>query len=90
MVKFPDLFSCAEGHQAMVLSYLERYGSQLQWEILRKNLSESEEHQFISLLNILSRVFIPEEGEDSREYKASLDGSFCVFFLLGCVKELHL
>ena len=34
--------------------------------------------QFLSLLNLLKVVLIPEEGEDTRIWKASKDGSFSV------------
>ena len=51
--------------------------------ILRRNLKEHEETQFISLLNILNEVYIPERGEDKRVWNASNDRSFSVssFFM---------
>ena len=44
--------------------------------IFQRNLRGIEERQFLSLLNLLRDVRIPEEGEDAGIWKVSKDGSF--------------
>ena len=46
--------------------------------IIRRNLKDHEESQFISLLNLLNGVFIPNMGEDTRVWTTSKDGLFSV------------
>ena len=50
---------------------MSRAGDMVVWSlILRSNLKEQEESQFISLLNLLNDVHIQEEGEDTRVWMA--------------------
>ena len=65
---------------ANVISYyVKGHNKEVIWSpIFRRNLRDIEERQFLSLLNLLTDVLIPEEGEDSRIWKASIDNSFSV------------
>ena len=77
--KFPDLFKCALDKDAKVKSYMSRIGDNVVWSpILRTQLKNQEEAQFISLLNLLNGVYIPEGGAETRVWTASQDGSFSV------------
>eukprot|EP00268_Persea_americana_P068653 TRINITY_DN9599_c0_g4_i1.p1 TRINITY_DN9599_c0_g4~~TRINITY_DN9599_c0_g4_i1.p1 ORF type:complete len:154 (-),score=18.03 TRINITY_DN9599_c0_g4_i1:181-642(-) len=58
---------------------MTRVGGQVVWSpTLRRNLKDNEESQFISLLNLLNDMFIPERGEDARVWTTSKDGTFFV------------
>ena len=60
-------------------NYLERNHNGVVWApTFKRNLSESEERQFCDLRNILSLVFVPEEGQDSIIWAISKDGTFSV------------
>ena len=77
--QFLDLFKCALVKEATVKSYYEKGNKEVIWSpIFRRNLRDIKERQFLSLLNLLKNVLIPEEGEDTRIWKASKDGSFSV------------
>ena len=65
--QFPDLFNCAMDKDAKVKSYMSR-----------RHLKDQEESQFISLLNLLNDMYIPESREDTKVWTASKDGSFSV------------
>lgn len=75
--QFADIFNCALNKNARVHCYLSYSGGQKVWcPILRRNLKEHEEDQFISLINLLSGANIAEG--DVRVWKASKDGIFSV------------
>lgn len=89
-VEFPSLFLCASDQQAKVSNYMSRYGDQTQWgPILRRNLTEEGENELRSFLLILSQVFIPKVGENSRVWSNSQDGVFSSSsFFYAIVKSL--
>lgn len=73
------LFLSARDRQAKFSSYMARSGDHLQWgPIFRTNLTEEEENQFMSLLQILNQVSISDEGQDRTVWRASQDGAFLV------------
>ena len=79
--KFLDLFNCAIEKKAKVESYIERSSMRghVSWSpTFRRNLKEHEENQFLSLQTLLRGPQIPEEGEDTRIWKASRNGVFSV------------
>ena len=79
--KFPGLFNCALVNEAKFKNCFERCTNrdEVIWcPIFKRNLKDMEERQFLSLLNLLRDVIIPEEGEDIRIWKASKDCSFSV------------
>ena len=83
-LKFPDLFRCALERQAEVERYIDRpgRGGQISWSLtFRRNLEDHEETQFISLLDILRDTQIPGEGGDTRIWRSSRSGSFCLLLL---------
>ena len=66
--KFPKLFNCALVKEAKVKSYFAKGTNRevIWYPIFRRNLRDIEERQFLSLINVLRDVLIPEEGEDAR------------------------
>lgn len=82
--RFPNLFACARNRRAMVSDYMIRNGNNILWSpIFRRHFSEEEEIQFFSLMEVSSQTFILENGQDSRVWTSSQDGSFTLlcFFL---------
>lgn len=78
-IEFPLLFLCVRDRQAKFSSYMARSGDHLQWDpVFRTNLTEEEENQFMSLLQILNQVSISDEGQDRTVWRASQDGAFLV------------
>lgn len=63
---------------------MERLGNQVVWEpIFKRNLTDQEEKQFVTLIDLLNFIFIPRKGEDS-SFAASEDWAFfCSLFFLG-------
>lgn len=84
-MSFPLLFNYARYKTAKVQSYMERLGNQVVWEpIFRRNLTDQEEKQFVTLIDLLNFIFIPRKEEDSRVSQLQKIGLFSVpyFFLV--------
>ena len=61
------MFNCAVDKEAMVKAYMATVGGHVVWcPILRRNLRDHEESQFLSLLNLLKGLHMVERGEDVR------------------------
>lgn len=72
---------------AKVQDYLQIIGEQKVWSpILRRNLKEHEEDQLISLLNLLSEVYIVNGAEDER-WNASKNDSLSVSSFLAAISR---
>ena len=77
--QFPNICNCALNKDARVHCYLSSSGEHKVWfPILRRNLKEHEEDEFISLINLLSGAYIAKGGEDVRVWKASKDAIFSI------------
>lgn len=77
VASFPNPFSGASDRRAKVANYLDKSGRQAQWGyIFRGNLKEMEENQLIELLDILSRAFILDGGDDRKVWVPNQAGVF--------------
>ena len=84
-LQFLDLYRYARNLQANMMDTWKRDADRTLWgPIFRRNMLESEEGNLINLLDKLGRVFIPEEGKESRVWVAIVDGVFSVssFFVV--------
>lgn len=87
--RFPNLFACARNRITMVSDYMIRNGNNILWSpIFRRHFSEEEEIQFFSLMEVSSQTFILENGQDSRVWTSSQDGSFTTSVLLSCIPQV--
>ena len=86
--QFLDLFNCSMDKEAKVKPYMLRAGGEVVGSpILRRNLKDQEESQFISLYNLLNCMNIPERVEDEKVWTASKDGSFSVSFFFSAISN---
>lgn len=87
--QFPLLFLCVGYRQVNVSYYLTRSGESIQWgPIFRRNLTEQEENQFISLLHTLSQVAFQRGKQIVRVWRAFEHGAFSVssfYSVLKCI-----
>lgn len=61
--QFPELYSCTRDRQTKVNDYMERTPLQILWgPIFIRNLQESDESEFLYLLDALYQTSIPEES----------------------------
>lgn len=84
-LSFPRLFACARDLYAKACDYMVRNGDNIHWgPIFRRDLSEVEEAEFFSLLEVLGQVSDVGGGSDRRVWVPSRDGAFTVasFFLI--------
>lgn len=73
-VQFPELFHCALNQNSVMSSYVERVGNNVVWcPTFRRNLTEV---QFLAPLMLLTEVYVPIDGRDSRVWTCSTDGIF--------------
>ena len=77
--QYPDLYRCARNYKAWIRDYLDTNSNRnLLCPIFRKNLYEAEEAHLLSLLEVLNGIDIAGEGQDSRSWGPSKDGTFSV------------
>lgn len=79
--QFPDLFSCARDKQAKVSNYMLKVADSIHWSpVFRRNLSQSGESQFSSLLDLLYQSSIV--GETKIVKSGPLQRMVCFQWLL--------